>query len=204
MADQSSPKPWHWARLEETSQLTHQASELTELLSSACLDPKNCGKLLCPFPVVGAIIFRKLDKTLVEADEPGCHMLHFLIVCHPSSYGVVCLWVKIRSHVLKCQSFFKHCFCFQGSKQEMPSSVPQLVGTGVRDMQQKPGLAYGKHRNIFLDFSKRVQSVYCSFMRINTKIKKLINHFWRRHSVFLKVLWLCFRVIFLLLKWFIY
>lgn len=119
--------------------------------SSACLYPKSCGKLLCLFPAIGAIIFRKLDKTFLEADEPGCHMPHLLTVCHPSSYGVVCLWIKIRSHILKCQGFFKHCFCFQGSKQEMPSSVPQLVGTGISDMQQKPGLAHGKYRNIFLD-----------------------------------------------------
>lgn len=148
MADQCGPNPQWWARSEETSQPTHQASELTELLISACLYSKSCGKLLCPLPVIGAIISRKLDKTVFEADVPSCHMLHFLTVCHPSSYGVVCLWVKIRSHTLKCQGFFKHYFCFQGSKQEIPPSVPQLVGTGISDMQPKPGLAYG---NIFSD-----------------------------------------------------
>lgn len=78
-------------------------------------------------------------------------MLHFLTVCHPSSYGVVCLCIKIRSHTLKCQGFFKHYFCFQGSKQEITPSVPQPVETGISDMQRKPGLAHGKYRNIFLD-----------------------------------------------------
>lgn len=75
---------------------------------------------------------------MFEADEPGCHMLHFLTVSHPSGYGVVCL-VKIRSHIDKCQGFLKHYFPFQGSKQEMLTSVPQLVETAVSDMQQKPG-----------------------------------------------------------------
>lgn len=89
-------------------------------------------------------------KHLFEADEPGCHMLHFLTVCHPSSYGVVCL-VKIRSHIVKCQGFFKHYFCFWKSKREILSSAPQLVGTAASDMQQKPGLAHGKYRNIFSD-----------------------------------------------------
>lgn len=33
----------------------------------------------------------------------------------------------------------------------MPFSVPQLVGTGISDMQQNPGQVHGKYRNIFSD-----------------------------------------------------
>lgn len=140
--------PCSWVRLEETSHFTHKASGLMELLSSAYPYPKSCGKLLWPFLAIGAIVSSKLDKTLVEADAPGCHTLRFLTVCHPSSCGVFCLWVQIRSHTPQCQGSFKHYFCFQGGKREIPSSASQLVATGMSDTWQKPGLAHGKYRDL--------------------------------------------------------